>query len=653
MDAPEAPLSVTDPVDTAPPQNETTGETVWGEIPLVVSLLPFVHYFTREFTCSDGEYTGDGIRKNTIHIVVAYSISRRAKFVGAGVTLDLEEICPGFCAYIWTRLDIFRVISKASTTPSGTHLQRDTPIDLDEQADLAARECVRFCGPDHNPALAICFRNKVMPDGEGAIRLVKDLQPYKETVHESTWKTVLSYAYELMGYKDGQTNGNPQSTPTKIALLSTTPQGGGVALMRHALVRFCTQLGVDMSWFVFISSMAHDIYLLICDRFDKGRQDLLDEWMRKNAERYWLSPGGSLAPGGADVVIIDDPQMPALIPLIKKVRPEVKIICRSHIEARKDLVAIGGSPQRQVWEWIWNQIRKADVFISHPVSTFMVGLMPACTDWCVFFSRLLSSTNEQRLDGLNKPLCQWHLRFYHHNLHNLCNEREMNHLLYPTREYIAQIARFHPSKGIPDVIESYRHLCVRLRTDAPEGLPPQLLICGHGAIDDPDAEIVYNETIALLRQWRYAPIAKDVIVVRIGPSDQMLNAMITTAKNLMQLSLREGFEVKVSEALHHGKPVVATRAGGIPLQIEDGKSGFLVEVGDTDTVANCLFDLYTNDDLYARMSKHAKASVSDEVGTVGNADCWLYLDAKLARGEGLAPNTGWIMDLARAEAGHR
>ncbi|KAG0635580.1 glycosyltransferase family 4 protein [Tuber brumale] len=597
MDAPGAPHYVTDPIDTTSLQNEPTGETplylgmaatkIDGTtVKTGVSILGDLYtldHFTREFSCSDGQYMGDVIRKNTIHIVVAYSISYRARFVGAGVTRDLEEICHGFCAYIWRKLDIVCVVSKAQTTPSGTHLQRDSPIDLDQQAHLAAH-------------------------AEEAIRLVEDLQQYKETVHESTWKTVLSYANELMGYKDGQ----QQRKPTE----------------------FCTQLGVDMSWYIpepnpeasRITKTNHNILQGVADpeaRFDKRSQDILDEWMRKHAERYCLSPGGPLAPGGADVVIIDDPQMPALIPLIKKVRPEDKIIYRSHIEVRKDLVAIPWSPQRLVWEWIWNHIRKADVFISHPVSTFvpysvtleMVSLMPACTDW---------------LDGLNKPLSEWDLRFYHHNLHNICNEREMNHLLYPRKEYITQIARFDPSKGIPDVIESYRKLCVRLRTDSPERLPPQLLICEHGAIDDPDAEIVYNETIALLRKWRYAPIAKDVIVVRIGPSDQMLNAMITTVKIVMQLSLREGFE-----------------------GIEDAKSGFLVEVGDTDTVADRLFELYTNDDLYAMMIKHAKASVSDEVGTVGNAACWLCPAAKLARGEGLAPNTGWIMDMARAEPGHR
>ncbi|KAG0635564.1 trehalose phosphorylase [Tuber brumale] len=679
MDDSEAPHAVTNPLDIALSQNGKTEETVWGEIPLVplylgmaatrinnktVKIGVSIHdglytkdYCTNELTLSDAENMRDVVMENTIHTIVAYSSSNGAKFVGAGVTLGLEQICPGICAHIWKTLDIVCIVLMGQATQWGTRTHGDTPMDVDEQADSAARECVRCFGHDHNPALAICFRNKVMPDAEGAIRLIENLQEYKDTVHESTWKTVVTYAYELRGYKNGRNNGDPQSAPIKIAFFSATPQGGGVALMRHALLRFCSELGVDMSWYIpepdseafRVTKTNHNILQGVAHpeaRFGAEGQAILEKWMSKNAERYWLSPGGPLAPGGAGVVIIDDPQMPALIPLIKKARPEVKIIYRSHIEVRKDLVEIPGSPQRQVWEWIWNHVNKADVFISHPVSTFvpygvplgMVGLMPACTDW---------------LDGLNKPLGEWDLRFYHHNLHNLCNERKMNHLLYPKRDYITQIARFDPSKGIPDVIESYRKLRVRLRTDAPERLPPQLLICGHGAIDDPDAEIVYNQTIALLRQWRYVAIAKDVIVVRIGPSDQMLNAMITTAKIVMQLSLREGFEVKVSEALYHGKPVVATRAGGIPLQVEDGKSGFLVEVGDTDTVANRLFDLYTNDDLYARMSKYAKASVSDEVGTVGNAACWLYLAAKLARGHGLEPNTGWIMDMARAEAGQK
>ena len=193
--------------------------------------------------------------------------------------------------------------------------------------------------------------------------------------------------------------------------------------------------------------------------------------------------------------------------------------------------------------------------------------------------------------------------------------------------------------------------------------------CGHGAIDDPDASIVFAETMELLEQSRYSAIAKDVVVMRIGPNDQseiplsedslyarlkfvlVLNALTSTARVVVQLSLREGFEVKVSEALRRRKPVIATRAGGIPLQIQHGKSGFLVEVGDTEAVANHLFDLYTDNRLYDEMSEYAAESVSDEVGTVGNAACWLYLAAKLARGQALKPNGGWITDMAREEAG--
>lgn len=123
------------------------------------------------------------------------------------------------------------------------------------------------------------------------------------------------------------------------------------------------------------------------------------------------------------------------------------------------------------------------------------------------------------------------------------------------------------------------------------------------------------------------------------------------SKIALQLSTREGFEVKVSEAIHAGKPVVACRTGGIPLQIQHGKSGYLCEVGDNAAVAKHLYDLYTDDELYNKMSKFAKENVSDEVGTVGNAAAWLYLAAMYSRGEKIKPNGAWINDMLRSELG--
>jgi hypothetical protein len=126
---------------------------------------------------------------------------------------------------------------------------------------------------------------------------------------------------------------------------------------------------------------------------------------------------------------------------------------------------------------------------------------------------------------------------------------------------------------------------------------------------------------------------------------------MSNARVALQLSTREGFEVKVSEAVHAGKPVVAYRTGGIPLQIVDGKSGYVVNPGDHDTVAKHLYDLYTDEALYREMSQYARTHVSDEVGTVGNAAAWLYLAVMYHRGIKIKPNGAWINDLLRAETG--
>ena len=123
------------------------------------------------------------------------------------------------------------------------------------------------------------------------------------------------------------------------------------------------------------------------------------------------------------------------------------------------------------------------------------------------------------------------------------------------------------------------------------------------------------------------------------------------SKFALQLSTREGFEVKVSEALHAGIPVVASRTGGIPLQIQHGKSGYLCEPGDNATVAKYLVELYTDKELYSRMSAFAAKNVSDEVGTVGNAAAWLYLAVMYSRGEKIKPNGKWLTDMLREETG--
>ncbi|KAG6867163.1 hypothetical protein C0993_006157 [Termitomyces sp. T159_Od127] len=237
---------------------------------------------------------------------------------------------------------------------------------------------------------------------------------------------------------------------------------------------------------------------------------------------------------------------------------------------------------------------------------------------------------------------------------SLCAKEKMYELGWPARDYFIQVARFDPSKGIPNVIDSYakfrRLLAQNTKSSNVNGVP-QLLICGHGAVDDPDASIIYDQVIHLISSDEYVEFSKDIIVMRLPPSDQLLNALMANARIALQLSTREGFEVKVSEAVHAGIPVIASRTGGIPLQIEHGKSGYLCEPGDNTAVAQHLYELHTDESLHRRISIYAKTHVSDEVGTVGNAAAWLYLAVKFSRGEKVLPQGAWLNDMLREETG--
>lgn len=179
---------------------------------------------------------------------------------------------PNLCTRLWLSMDIIPIvfnikpyqdnvtkshvkqqISSGSLTPSlgyASHsnaLSDVVPMDskapltlrtMDEQADAAARKSVMYFGPNGNPRLSIGLRNIVEVDSGGKIHLIDDLDEFRKTVRPTTWRVAMKLADELRQKK------------VKIAFFSSTPQGGGVALMRHALIRFFTAIDVDASWYV-------------------------------------------------------------------------------------------------------------------------------------------------------------------------------------------------------------------------------------------------------------------------------------------------------------------------------------------------------------------------------------------------------------------
>ncbi|KAI8944080.1 glycosyltransferase family 4 protein [Xylaria longipes] len=521
-----------------------------------------------------------------------YEHENNAKFVGAAVPRRLVELSPKLCSRLWLDLD----------------------RNVDEQADSMARKCgwQRFFGPSLTPILQVGFRGAVMSDSAFRANLVT-LEDHRELCGEATWTTMMKYAMML------------KTNKTRIAFFSSTPQGGGVA-REYKNIKFAKDVitaipkprpGVFRS-----TKDMHNILQGVIKpgkRLTKDEQDVITDWITHNAQTYWLSPGGPLCAveeGGAHIIVVDNPQMPTLIPLIKNLTPD-----------------------RPAWEFLWKAIRRSDLFISHPIPEFvpkeipreMVAYMPATTDW---------------LDGLNKPLSKWATGYYLNLYNRECISHQMTSFLYPERGYIVQVARFDPAKGIPTVLDAYAEFRKRAHEAGISKLYiPQLIIAGNSSIDDPDAGIVFDEALNQIEE-KYPELFADISIMRLQANEQLLNALISSACVVLQLLTREGFEVKVSEALHAGRPV-------IPIQVKDKENVFLVDPEDYEAVAQHLVEICGNHHQWEKMSFAAATGVSDEVGTVGNALCWYYLAAKLTGGDKrLAGNRRWINDLARTEAGY-
>jgi glycosyltransferase involved in cell wall biosynthesis len=71
-------------------------------------------------------------------------------------------------------------------------------------------------------------------------------------------------------------------------------------------------------------------------------------------------------------------------------------------------------------------------------------------------------------------------------------------------------------------------------------------------------------------------------------------------------SRQETAPMAVIEAMAAGKPVVATRVGGVPDLVEDCRSGFVVEPDDIEALAQRLVDLLTDKKLRHEMGPHAR-----------------------------------------------
>jgi trehalose synthase len=133
------------------------------------------------------------------------------------------------------------------------------------------------------------------------------------------------------------------------------------------------------------------------------------------------------------------------------------------------------------------------------------------------------------------------------------------------RPLICQVSRFDPWKDPLGVIDAYRIVTKEM----PE---VQLALVGSMATDDPEGWEFFNSTL------EYAAGDEDIKILNnlnnVGAIE--VNAFQSQADVLIQKSTREGFGLTVSEALWKARPFIGGDVGGIPLQVHDGETGYLV-----------------------------------------------------------------------------
>lgn len=154
---------------------------------------------------------------------------------------------------------------------------------------------------------------------------------------------------------------------------------------------------------------------------------------------------------------------------------------------------------------------------------------------------------------------------------------------YPDRSPIAFAfaGTFNSRKGADILIEAWKH---------PEFHSDELHICGH----------VYPEYRPKLRQ---AGFGKIVTPGFISTRDYLRGCHVYVFPSLM-----EGSAKSIYEAMSLGMPIITTPAAGSI--VEDGKEGFIVDIGDSAALRERMLYFKNNPDSIRRMGEAAKRKVA-------------------------------------------
>lgn len=326
----------------------------------------------------------------------------------------------------------------------------------------------------------------------------------------------------------------------RVVHLSATAFGGGVAEILYTLIPLMNDVGLETEWQVIYGREEFfNATKLMHNALQGNPQDLTpDEWA--TWERYNEMNSRELA-GGMDVCLVHDPQPAALYKLV---------------------------PEKSKG-WVW----RCHIDVSTPNPDTIGRLLPWIADYPQSLFHMPAYVPDGMQGNVNivppaiDPLAPKNMALSPEDASYVCQQFGID----VDRPLICQVSRFDPWKDPLGVIDAYRLVKEEIGD-------VQLALVGSMAGDDPEGWDYFNATIA------HADGDPDIHILNnfnnVGAIE--VNAFQSHADVLIQKSTREGFGLTVSEAIWKGRPFIGGNVGGIPLQIENGVSGYLVE-----TVEQC------------------------------------------------------------------
>ncbi len=156
-------------------------------------------------------------------------------------------------------------------------------------------------------------------------------------------------------------------------------------------------------------------------------------------------------------------------------------------------------------------------------------------------------------------------------------------------DYFLYLGRLSPEKGIDLLIEASKEIGT-----------VQLFIAGEGSIGDELRQLEKNNARNNIRFLGHVPAKKAQLLLK--------NALFL----VLPSTCYENFPYSALEAFSWGKPVIASRIGGMPEQIKHGLNGLLFEPGNKVDLHQKIKYLLANRALLLNMGKQAKERVESQ-----------------------------------------